>query len=292
MPTVVAPGGGAFVAGVCCAAAGAGAGRALSADVDRPEVDAAVVGRRVDLHHQRAHVVVGGHGLAEPRDHRVVGLVVLARALVVGDLGLGLTRAPPAWRRSACRWRRPPRASARGRASSRRPPTATAATATSRIEFLRVTGSASGGRGGGGRGLGGAVVGALAGGVGGLRRGGAAGRCRCRRWRSSSASATAAFSKKTTTSKLGGEPLPHGPTAPSPLAAARGDVGRLLGLGEADAGHALHVAQARHQRRDGGLALGAAGELDGGRAGDRAADARARAAEPAPPPTVPLSELR
>src|SRR4029079_19213355 len=37
-----------------------------------------------------------------------------------------------------------------------------------------------------------------------------------------SASATVAFSKKTTTSKLGGVPLPHGPTvvAPAPGAAA------------------------------------------------------------------------
>ena len=60
MPTVVAPGGG--VGGrprPSRPPAPAGGGAGAAADVDRAEVDLAVVGRRVDLHHQRAHVVVG-----------------------------------------------------------------------------------------------------------------------------------------------------------------------------------------------------------------------------------------
>ena len=104
-----------------------------------------------------------------------------------------------------------------------------------------------------------------------------------------SASATAAFSKKTTTSKLGGVPLPQGPTAVPAAPAARGAASAF-----SDLERLTRVTPCTLRRRD--MRRATAGWLvvqpESSMAGELIELRR-----PEPPlaavfPTVPLSELR
>src|SRR3954447_13728247 len=162
------------------------------------------------------------------------------------------------------------------------PITATTATTAISIEFRRDTGSASGGGGGGGRSLGSRVVGALAGGVGllrgiGRRSAGGAGGGGGVAGRRGERVGDRRLLEEDDDLEAGRRALaarPDGRAAGGAAAAVRGRRVGLLGLGEAHAGDALHVAQAGHHAGHARLGLGAGGELEGGRA-DRAADARA-----------------
>ena len=101
------------------------------------------------------------------------------------------------------------------------------------------------------------------------------------------AAPTAAFSKKTTTSKLGGEPLPQGPAVdavPAPPVAAFSDFERLT-----------RVTPCTLRRRDisvataGWLRVHPASSMAGAPIAPRMPEPLAA---PSPPPTVPVSELR
>ena len=304
MPGTVdaAPGGGFVLVAWSRRVAGAAAAVPAPTPMLIVEVDAAVAGRRVDLDDQRAHVVVGGHGLAEPRHHRVVRPVVRSGLLV------GRRRcSPPAPARPACvaicpsSWT----ASSRFGASDEQPVGARRAAPRRRdgeedLVRLRETSSSvgvaagsrrwswpppasawpspaaasAGGRRGRRRRAGGGVAVVVAVAVGASATVGRRRRARRRRRRRRS----------------GGGPCRAAVDAGGARRRAVGAGVGLLGLGERDAGDAVDVAQARHQRGDGSLAGRAARERDG-RRGDRAAHGCCRPPRPRRSRSTPLSEV-
>ena len=253
-----------------------------AADGHRPEVDAAALGRGVQLDEQRARVVLRRDGLAEADHRRVVAGVAVARLAVrlerhlggvqlrllgrdvrveLGDLlALGAEDHEPV---------------GRGEADHGRHDDDESAVAG----HLALPLSAGRGRG------------RAAAAPSGLAAPGVAA-CRAQAWRrpwraspvpAGSTDASASFSKNMIRSKLGLlVPRPQALTSPRSFPAdcawviERVRRGLLVGLGEADARHAVDVAQARHQLGDVGLAGGAALQLDGRARRSRRASARRR----------------